>query len=144
VTFVEPRFVDRNLVMRASFYGHLFDRAGLAFVDHQTLDRHVLDEANVALFTVEQNLHCYAELREWDPVEVHSRLLDVGPRSFRAVHFMTDPTRHRLAATAEVACVCLDRTSRRAGLLPDQLRHRLEDLLASMFDQGDADMSAKS
>jgi acyl-CoA thioesterase FadM len=142
--FVEPRFVDRNAHMNVAFYAHLFDRAGLAFLNEKGPEREALDRANAGLLAIEQHLHHHAELREWDPLTIHTRLMDVAPNGVRLLHFMADPARHRVAASAEVVCACVDRTTRRAIALPAEVRRRLETYLESIFDGGPDDRSSRS
>jgi acyl-CoA thioesterase FadM len=142
--FVEPRFVDRHAHMKGSSYAHLFDRAGLALLDGDVLDRQAMEEASAVLFAVEEHLHNHAELREWDALAIHTRLLDVDPRGVRVMHFMIDPTRRRVAATAEVVYVCVDRAARRATPLPEQVRRRLECELQAAENEGTESSAAKS
>jgi acyl-CoA thioester hydrolase len=119
---VEQRFIDLNGHMNVAWYVHLFDRATWVLFERLGIDEPYRTRANAGMFAVEQHLRYLGELREGDPLEVHSRVLEVRPKSLRLMHVMTDPVRQRIAAIAEVVGVHIDYTSRRSiAFSPEQL-----------------------
>jgi hypothetical protein len=76
------------------------------------------------MFAVEEHIRYLGELREGDPLEVRSRLLEVAPKSLRILHVMTDPVRARVSATAEVVGVHIDLGTRRSTPLPPDVAAR--------------------
>lgn len=126
---VEPRFIDGMGHMNVAWYVHLFDLATWAFFERLGLDSAYRARAHTGMFAVEEHVRYLAELREGDPLEVHTRLLAEGPKSLRLLHVMTDPARARLAATAEVVGVHVDLTTRRSAAIPPDITERLRAAL---------------
>jgi acyl-CoA thioester hydrolase len=122
---VEPRFIDEMGHMNVAWYVHLFDLGTWAFFDVLGISGEYRRRAQTGMFAVEQHVRYLGELREGDPLEVHSRLLELKPKSLVLMHAMTDPVRERVAAVSEVVGVHIDLRTRRAAPFPD-------DLLASI------------
>jgi acyl-CoA thioester hydrolase len=122
---VEPRFIDEMGHMNVAWYVHLFDRATWAFFARMGIDDEYRRRANVGMFAVEQHVRYLAELREGEPLAVHTRLQDVGGKWIRLAHAMVDSKRRRLSAVAEVVGVHIDLATRRSTPFPDDLAARL-------------------
>ena len=133
---VEPHYIDGNGHMNVAWYVHLFDRASWSFIAGFGLDEVSLRASNAGLFAVEQHLHYLSELHEGDALEVHTRLVDVGRKSLRLSHVMTDPKRGVVAATADLVGLHIDWTTRKTRPFPDQLRQRLAAEVESHFGRG--------
>jgi acyl-CoA thioester hydrolase len=123
---VEQRFIDLNGHMNVAWYVYLFDRATWVLFERLGIDEAYRTRANAGIFAAEEHLRYLGELREGDPLEVHSRVLEVRPKSLRLMHVMTDPARHRIAATAEVVGVHVDYASRRSVALHPELLARMQ------------------
>ena len=118
---VEPRFIDAMGHMNVAWYVHLFDQATWAFFDVLGIDQEYRRRAQTGMFAVEQHVRYLGELREGDPLEIHSRLLELKPRALILAHVMTDPTRGRVAAVTEVVGVHVDLRTRKAAPFPQEL-----------------------
>jgi acyl-CoA thioester hydrolase len=131
---VEPRFIDSMGHMNVAWYVHLFDRATWSLFDRLGIDQRYLDRTQAGMFAVEHYIRYLGELRENDPLRIHTRILDAQPKSLTLVHVMLDPARARLAATAEVVGIHMDLATRRSAPFPAPLaaaiRARLSPLPA--------------
>jgi acyl-CoA thioester hydrolase len=112
---VEPRFIDAMGHMNVAWYVHLFDRAVWVFFDGHGLDPESRRRANTGVFAVEEHLRYLAELREGDPLEVHTGVLEVRPKTLRLRQYMVDPARERVSAVREVVAVHIDFGTRRSA-----------------------------
>jgi acyl-CoA thioesterase FadM/ketosteroid isomerase-like protein len=122
---VEPRFIDQMGHMNVSFYVHLFDRATWAFFASLGIDGDYLRRSGAGMFAVEEHVRYLGELREGDPLEVHTRMIGASRKWVRLLHAMTDPVRRRVSAVAEVVGVHIDLATRRSAPFPDDLAPRI-------------------
>jgi acyl-CoA thioester hydrolase len=111
---VEPRFIDPMGHMNVSHYLYFFDRATWGLFARFGIDEASVRRTSEGMFAVEHHLRYLAELREGDPLEVHSRVLEVQPKSVVIAHAMVDRVRGRVCATCEVVGVHIDLQTRRA------------------------------
>ena len=118
---VEPMFIDAMGHMNVAWYVHLFDRATWILFGRLGIDEPYRERARAGMFAVEQHIRYIAELRENDPLHIHSRVLDVQRKSVNLLHVMVDPVRERIAAATEVIGVHVDLTTRRAIPFPEAL-----------------------
>jgi acyl-CoA thioester hydrolase len=126
---VEPRFIDAMGHMNVAFYVHLFDQATWVLFQRLGIDEPYRQRAHVGMFAVEQHVRYLGELREGEALHIHSRLLEVAPKSVILLHVMIDPARTQVAATSEVVGVHIDMTSRRAVPFPEDLAARMRQRL---------------
>jgi len=122
---VEPRFVDAMGHMNVAWYVHFFDRGVWAFFAKVGLDEPYLRRAQRGMFAVEESLRYLAELREGDPLEVYTGVLEVRPKTLRLLQHLVHRETQRLSAVCEVVAVHIDLTTRRSIGFEDSIAQRL-------------------
>jgi acyl-CoA thioester hydrolase len=127
-TSVDPTYIDSMGHMNVARYVHLFDLATWDLFARVGIDREYIRTQQAGMFAVEQHLRYLGELRANDPLEIHSRVLDVRERSLTFVEVMTDPARRRVSAVAEVVGVHIDMRTRRSSALPPTIAAALQGL----------------
>jgi acyl-CoA thioester hydrolase len=118
---VEPRFIDAMGHMNVSFYVQLFDRGTWELFRRLGMDERYVRDTQHGAFAVEQHIRYLGELRAGDAVEIHTRILDAGPRSLTILHVMVDVGRRRVAAMMEVVGVHMDLRTRKSAPLAEPL-----------------------
>ena len=122
---VEPRFLDAMGHMNVAWYVHLFDRGIWTFFERHGLDPQYLQGAGRGMFALEESLRYLSELREGDPLDVHTGVLEVRPKTLRLAQYMVDREKQKVAAVREVVAAHIDLGSRRSAPFEDGVRQRL-------------------
>lgn len=112
---VEQRFLDAMGHMNVAWYVHLFDRGIWAFFARHGLDERYLEGAERGMFAVEENLRYLSELREAEPLEVYTGVLEVKPKTLRLLQYMVDREKQKVAAVREVVAAHIDLKTRRSA-----------------------------
>jgi len=112
---VEQRFLDAMGHMNVAWYVHLFDRGVWTFFARHGLDERYLEGAERGMFAVEENLRYLSELREAEPLEVYTGVLEVKPKTLRLLQYMVDREKQKVAAVREVVAAHIDLKTRRSA-----------------------------
>ena len=122
---VVPEYLDPNGHMNVGYYAVLFDKAldlpwsllGLGFAG--------IKERGCSSFALESHVTYQRELREGDPIDFTFHVLDVDAK--RIHYFMTMLHRRERwrAATSESISICIDMSTRRSTVWPDEQMARL-------------------
>ncbi|MEQ9641012.1 MAG: thioesterase family protein [Alphaproteobacteria bacterium] len=85
-------------------------------------------ERGVVTGALEYDIRFRRELRAGEVVTLHSGLLGLGEKTFRAGHVMREAGSGKVCATFDSIGVCIDSKARRAVRFPDDLRDRAAGL----------------
>lgn len=125
---VEPRFLDAMGHMNVAWYVHLFDRGIWTFFGRHGLDERYLHGAQRGMFALEESLRYLSELREAQPLEVYTGVLEVRPKTLRLQQYMVDRQKQQVAATREVVAAHIDLTTRRSATFSAEVLAGLQAL----------------
>lgn len=112
---VEPRFLDAMGHMNVAWYVHLFDRGIWEFFARHGLDEGYRQRAARGMFALEENVRYLSELREGQPLEVRTAVLEVRPKTLRLQQYMVDCDAQKVAAVREVVAAHIDLSTRRSA-----------------------------
>ena len=82
------------------------------------------------VFSVEQHLRFFDEVRIGEEISAHLRWLERGDKVFHAVSIIVNHSTGRIANTLEVLEAHVDLTTRRARSMPEELAVRVDEELA--------------
>src|SRR4051812_37257796 len=125
---VEPRFLDAMGHMNVAWYVHLFDRGIWTFFGRHGLDEQFLHGAQRGMFALEENLRYLSELREAEPLEVYTGVLEVKPKTLRLLQYMVDRQQQKVAAVREVVAAHIDLATRRTAAFSSEVLAELQAL----------------
>jgi len=117
---VPGEFIDANGHMNVRYYQDLAGRCMRALHATVGIDD-AYRESNRSMFTIEQHVRYFDELREGARYAVHPRVLEVSSVGVHLVSFIVDVTRQRLACTFETTLLHVDTSARRASEMPDSV-----------------------
>lgn len=134
--FAEPRLTGRGAVMawQVDEHGRMAMRHYVAQVTNAVghmrkalgLDREHLVEHRWGSAALEYRIDYLGELRAGDIVSLHSGVLDVGAKTFRYGHRLTNEGTGETCALYDVVACMFDLEKRRAMPIPDFVRERAE------------------
>ena len=87
-----------------------------------------MQEEGFGLVAVEQHIEYKRELRAGDLITVRSSILEVREKSVRFRHEMTNDQTGEVAAAMVIVGVCIDLATRKARVLPGDIREQIEAL----------------
>lgn len=123
---VEPRFLDAMGHMNVAWYVHLFDRGIWEFFSRHGLDEAYLRGASRGMFALEESLRYLAELREGQPLTVHTGVLELRPKTVRLLQCMIDRDGQKIAAVRDVVAAHIDLTNRRSIAFSESVLAQLQ------------------
>ena len=82
------------------------------------------------MFTVEQHIRYFSELRLGDRFTVHGRFLERSDRAVHGMSFVVAPETGMLACTFEASYVHVDMNTRRSVPIPDDVAARFDAEIA--------------
>jgi acyl-CoA thioesterase FadM/ketosteroid isomerase-like protein len=123
---VEPRFLDAMGHMNVAWYVYLFDRGVWEFFERHGLDERYLRGAARGMFALEENLRYLSELREAEPLTVHTGVLELKPKTVRLLQYMVDTKRQKIAAVREVVAAHIDLATRRSTTFTESVMAQLQ------------------
>jgi acyl-CoA thioester hydrolase len=126
---VYPSQCDHMGHMNVMWYVAKFDEATWQLFATIGLTPSRLRSEPIGMAGVEQHIEYKRELYAGDVVTVFSRLLEVKDKSIRFAHEMRNDESGEVAATTILVAVHLDRSTRRARALPDDVKERARALL---------------
>jgi acyl-CoA thioesterase FadM/ketosteroid isomerase-like protein len=125
---VEARFLDAMGHMNVAWYVHLFDRGIWTFFARHGLDEPYLHGAQRGMFALEESLRYLSELREAEPLEVYTGVLEVRPKTLRLLQYMVDRQKQKVAAVREVVAAHIDLATRRSAAFSTEVLTGLQAL----------------
>jgi uncharacterized protein (TIGR02246 family) len=133
---VEPRFLDAMGHMNVTWYTHLFDQGVWAYFERHGLDRGYMQREQRGAFALEETTRYLAEVREGEPLTVHTGLLEVRERTLRLVQVMTALDKGVRAAEREVVAAHIDLEKRRTAPFPPELAASLRSQVCEQLPDG--------
>ncbi|MBC7629877.1 thioesterase family protein [Aeromicrobium sp.] len=127
---VEPEFIDENGHMNIGDYFRLGSWAMWKNTQAAGVDREYVDELQLTLFTAEQHIRYYSELRLGDRFTVHSRILERSARVVHGMSFIVDQETSSLACTLEATLVHVSTATRRTVDISDEVASALDVMIA--------------
>src|SRR5215475_9808355 len=121
---VYPWQCDHLGHMNVMWYAGKFDESSWQILSTLGLTPGRLKNEGVGVAPVDQRIQYKRELCAGDLITIRSEIREVGNRSVRFVHEMRNDSSGDLSAIMDVVGVCLDATTRRPRLLPEDVRER--------------------
>lgn len=131
---VPEEFIDENGHMNVGDYFRLCSRAMWNATITAGLGDSYIDEYHQSLFTVEQHMRYFGELRLGQRFTVHLRLLERSARVVHGMSFVVDHQKRSLACTQETTLVHVSTETRSTVDLPAAIA----DALDAQISAGDA------
>ena len=128
---IYPWHCDHMGHMNVMWYVGKFDEATSQLFGSVGLSRARLRQEGIGLAGVEQHIEYKRELVAGDLITIRSSILEVREKSVRLLHEMTNQETQELAARTVLTGVCIDINTRRATLLPSDIRERMASTLPS-------------
>lgn len=124
---VPDEFIDENGHMNIGDYFRLCSHSIWKATITAGVGDTYIDEHQQSLFTVEQHMRYYGELRLGDRFTVHTRLLARSARVVHGMSFVVDQQKHALACTQEAALVHVSTATRSSVDIPSAIADALDD-----------------
>jgi acyl-CoA thioester hydrolase len=121
---VYPWQCDHVGHLNVMWYVGKFDEATWKLLAEFGLTGDYFRDHGRGMVALEQTLRYRRELLAGDTVTIRSRVLEVRGKAIRFEHLMAAGTESEPAATCELVGVHLDRASRQACPLPEEVRER--------------------
>jgi len=128
---VESAFIDENGHMNINDYFRMTSWAMWKGTQAAGVDEAYMIERHMSLFTVEQHLRYYGELRLGERFTVHSRFLARSARVVHGMAFIVDREKSRLACTQEATYVHVSTDTRSTVDMPEHVAAALDALIAT-------------
>ncbi|MES1991605.1 MAG: thioesterase family protein [Pseudomonadota bacterium] len=119
---------DRGFLMPRHFMGYVSDAIPNLLVQTGGDDRS--KNPTVGGAALEYRFHYHAYPKSGDVLTLRSGLKMVGPKTYIWGHWLFDLETGKAVATAEAVAIALDLTTRKAIPIPDDMRTRLEGMVA--------------
>ena len=129
--FVYPWSIDQVGHMNVASYTQRFDEATWHFLAGLGLTPSFLDQNSRSAVAVEQKTKYKREVLAGSLLHVRTELIELGRSSIRFMHRMFDSDSGDEVATTELVGVYFDTTRRKSVELPEFVRERGRELLAS-------------
>jgi acyl-CoA thioester hydrolase len=128
---VLEEFIDENGHMNIGDYFRICSHAIWKTTITAGLGDSYIEEHQQSLFTVEQHMRYYGELRLGERFSVHARLIERSARVVHAMAFVVDQEKHTLACTQEATLVHVSTATRSAVDLPADVALELDALIGA-------------
>ena len=133
---IYPWHCDHMGHMNVMWYVGKFDEATWQLAGALGLTGRALAGSGCGMVAAEQLTQYRAELFAGDLITIHTRILGTSARSLRFEHAMRNATTGELAAVSTLVGVHIDRTTRRACPLPDDVQAAIEACLQDLSTTG--------
>ena len=127
---IEEAWIDYNGHLNMAYYNVLFDRAVDDVLIELGLGPAYAEERKASYFTVETHLCYVGELSLSDQAVVESRLIDADDKRLHVYQELYHAGEGWLSATSEQMHLHVDMEARRAAPWPDDIRARIDAMLA--------------
>jgi acyl-CoA thioester hydrolase len=128
---VYPWQCDHMGHMNVMWYVGKFDEATWQLLASLGLPPSRLRKEGIGMVAVEQHIEYKRELRAGDLLTVRSSVAEIKEKSVRLIHEMKNDETNELAAIMVVVGVCIDMATRKAALLPSDVRERSAALMTA-------------
>lgn len=128
---VPAEFIDENGHMNIGDYFRLCSHAVWKTTISAGVGDDYIEQHQQSLFTVEQHMRYYGELRLGQRFTVHTRLLERSARAVHGMAFVVDQEKCALACTQEATLVHVSTATRSTVDLPDAIATELDDLIGA-------------
>ncbi len=128
---VPEEFIDENGHMNIGDYFRICSHSIWNTTIAAGLGEEYIHEHRQSMFTVEQHMRYYGELRLGQRFTVHTRLLERSSRALHGISFVVDQERRSLACTQEVTLVHVSMESRASIDLPAEIARELDVLIGA-------------
>jgi acyl-CoA thioester hydrolase len=126
---VGEEFIDENGHMNIGDYFRLCSHAIWRTTITAGLGESYIDEHQQSLFTVEQHMRYFGELRLGERFSIHSRLIERSARVVHTMAFVVDQEKQKLACTQEATLVHVSTATRSSVDLPSDIAVELDALI---------------
>jgi acyl-CoA thioester hydrolase len=126
---VYPWHCDHMGHMNVMWYVGKFDEGTWHILAKTGATPSRMQSEGFGLAAVEQHIEYKRELHAGDLITVRSSVLEAREKSIRFTHEMTNDQTGEVAATMVVVGVCIDLATRKARVLPSDIRQRIAALL---------------
>lgn len=123
---VPEEFLDENLHMNITHYLALGARGIGTRCDEIGMDQSYIEERRLTIFTAEQHIGYFAELRLGQELSVHVRMLERSAKALHAMAFLVNRSTGSLACTLEVTLVHVGMDTRRPTDFPDDIASAID------------------
>lgn len=121
---VYPWQCDHMGHMNVMWYTGRFDEASWQLLSVVGMTATRLRETRTGIAASEQHVRYLRELHAGDPITVRSSIIEVGEKTLRLFHEMTNDEQDRLVATSTIIAVHFDCTIRKARCLSPDIREK--------------------
>ncbi|PCI33501.1 MAG: thioesterase [Alphaproteobacteria bacterium] len=125
-----PWHCDHMDHMNVMHYVGKFDEATWHFFSSVGLQGQKMRDAKKGIVAVEQNIQYKGELIAGDLITVHSQLVEFTDKSIKFRHEMRNSETGNVAAITTLTGLYFDKVKRKAISLPDEVKARLQDMMA--------------
>lgn len=129
---IPPEYLDENQHMNIQRYFELCARAVGDLFTAAGVDDDYPQQRGLGVFTAEQHLRYFAEVRLGDEVSVHVRPLERSAKALHAMAFLVNSSTKQLAFTFEVTTIHVDMGTRRPTDFPDDIAANFDAGLSSI------------
>lgn len=126
---VEEAHLDEMGHMNIQWYLSFFDKAGWQFFSSVGLTPTYFKQTQNGIFSLQQYIYYYAEVRLGETVNIYTRLLGLTAKRAHFMHFMLNQSRPGLSATLETLASHVDLEIRRTSAFPGSIGAPLDTLL---------------
>lgn len=129
-TVAGPEWEDENGHVNVQHFYGFHNRASDAEMTRIGFTEEYRTSGGCGVFSVEQHLRFFNEVRIGEEISGHLRWLERGDKVFHAVSIIVNHSTGQIANTLEVLEAHVDLTTRRARSMPDDLAARVDEELA--------------
>lgn len=116
---------DSNRHMNVMYYINKYEYAGRNVISECGL-KDFLGQEDHGMAVVEQTINYYKEVLEDDLIYIESSVQEVANKVVTIAHEMKNGATHQLLSTAIIKSVILDKKTRRAVVLPEDLKEKIK------------------
>jgi acyl-CoA thioester hydrolase len=129
---LDPGWIDYNGHLRDAYYGLILSYAIDDLMDHLGLDAGYRARTRRTLYTLEMHIHYLHEVKESDPLEVHTSILDADRKRIHAGCRFSCPRLNEPVATGDVMLLHVQQGDKPASAaFPPDIEARLQALTLS-------------
>jgi len=128
---IRPEWIDYNGHMNVAFYVLVFDHGTDAFLDYLGMDQGYRSDTGFTTYVLETHVTYHRELREGDPFQLKTQLLDFDAKRLHYFQSMYHAEAGFLAAATEIMLMHIDSRGPRAAPMPAAVLARLEAVMAA-------------
>jgi acyl-CoA thioester hydrolase len=128
---IQRDWIDYNGHMNVAYYVLVFDNATDALLDFLGMDENYRSDTGFTTYVLETHVTYDRELKEKEPVRVHTQLLDFDAKRLHYFSQMYHDEEDFLAATTEIMLMHIDSRGPKAVPMPGPVLERVEAVMAA-------------